>query len=452
MSLEPRRPAVLFIHGFGSSPKCWLKLLALLRADERITALYDLDTWQYPTGWMEANLLSRIPDIDEIGDSLAGVLTSPDYRGREVTLVGHSQGGLVIQSCFARLVSKGKAASLSNVRQAIFMATPSEGSNTGMSLRVLAASLINNPQELKLRVLNPDIADMTAQVREQICDAERDTQSTHRIPIHVFCGMSDNVVPVASARGSFSNVVSVPGTHFSIITPDDHRDERYKRLAELLLDPGGHEHRYDIDYYRTEITVEPRPQQVYRTTGNNPRDVVHDNYATLKRTVRFAHANKCRKPFTIKYGTRSGGCIVPQCSHANEAPPSIVEQWNDSNLFYQFDFTPEAENEFCLNVEIYKGFDEGHRDVHFHLLDHSYYRRMTYVLDLSAYVAAGYDVTVGPSFYLDPSDAMHDKICEMRKLLQPRPPTRTPKAGRYEWDLANVKQGIVDIVWDVAKA
>ena len=219
----------------------------------------------------------------------------------------------------------------------------------------------------------------------------------------------------------------------------------------MLLDPGGHAHRYEIERYRTEVRVEPRQQQVFRTSGNNPRDVVYDNYATLKRTVRFAHSNRCLKPFTIKYGTRSAGCIVAQCSARNEAPPSVIEQWNDNNVFYQFGFTPDPKHDFTLDVEIYKGFDEGHRDVHFHLLDHSYYRQLTYVLDLTAYVAAGYDVTVGPSFYLDPSDAMHDEICARRKLLEPLPPTRRPAPGRYEWDLQNIQRGIVDIVWDVEK-
>jgi pimeloyl-ACP methyl ester carboxylesterase len=451
MALERRRPVVLFIHGFGSSPKCWAKLLELLRNDARITSRYDLETWGYDTGWFSANFLSRIPDLNEIGDALAGVLASPDYRDREVTLVGHSQGGLVIQSCFARLVSKEKAEVLSNVRQAIFMATPSEGSNTAISLRVLASSLIHNPQELKLRVLNPDMADMAAQIREQVIGATRDTASSHRVAMHAFCGMSDNVVPVASARGSFSNVVNVPGTHFSIITPKTRDDDRYKRFAELLLDPGGHPHRYEIEHYQTELRVEPRAQQVYRTKANNPCDVHYDNYATLKRTVRFAHANRCREPFTIKFGTLGGGCIIPQCSHENEAAPSVIEQWNDDNRFYQFDFTPKPEQDYCLNVEIYNGFGEGKRDIHFHLLHHSHYRRLTYSLDLSAYVAAGYDVTVGPSFYFESSDAKHDDICKRRKTFQPRPPTRKPKPGRYEWELTNVKQGIVDIVWDVAK-
>lgn len=451
MPLEPRRPVVLFIHGFGSSPECWSKMLALLRADERITSRYDLATWGYPTSWFEANFLSRIPDIDQISDGLADELASPEYRGREVTLVGHSQGGLVIQNCFARLVSKGQGARLSNVRQAIFMATPCQGSSTAMSLRLLASSIVHNPQEMKLRVLNPDVADMTAQVRDQIAEAMSDTPYTHRVAMHAFCGMTDNIVPVASARGFFDNVAHVDGNHFTIIAPRNHDDARYKRFAAVLLDPGGHAHRYEIEHYRTEIRVEPRPPSVFRTTGNNPRDVVYDNYATLKRTVRFAHANRCRKPFTIKYGTRSAGCIVPQCSDKNIAPPSIVEQWNDNNVFYQFDFEPRPDKDFCLNLEIYKGFDEGHRDVHFHLLDHSYYRRLTYVLDLTAYVAAGYDVTVGPSFYFDPSDAMHDEICARRNLLEPMPPTRQPAPGRYEWELANVKQGIVDIIWDVAR-
>ena len=35
---------VLFIHGFGSSAECWDTMLPLLRADEKITSRYELQS------------------------------------------------------------------------------------------------------------------------------------------------------------------------------------------------------------------------------------------------------------------------------------------------------------------------------------------------------------------------------------------------------------------------
>ena len=138
-----QKDLVLFVHGFGSSSKCWKPMLELLQGDEEVTSRYEFVTWEYPTKWVELNLLGRIPRLQEIGRSLAGEIDSPRYRGRRVTLVGHSQGGLVIQSYIAALLTSGQGAQLRGVEQAIFFATPCEGSTTAMSFRLLFSTRIS---------------------------------------------------------------------------------------------------------------------------------------------------------------------------------------------------------------------------------------------------------------------------------------------------------------------
>lgn len=443
---------ILFVHGFGSSHKCWKKMLELLSTDERITSRYEFATWEYPTKWIELNLLGRIPRLKEIGRSLGDEVNSPRYHGRPLTLVGHSQGGLVIQSYFAELLQNGEASKLRDVQQAIFFATPSEGSTTGMSLRLLLSTFFRNPQETTLRVLNPDVSDMRAIIRERIVAATRDSNVAWRVPIHAFCGMQDNIVPEPSARGPFDSVKHVKGTHFSIIKPEDRNDPRYTEFAELLLDLGGHSHRFEIESYETIIRVEPRGKQTIRTASEkNPRIVEFDNYATMKRTVRFLASNRCKNPFTIRYGTRKEGYVVGHTSHVNEVAPAEKGRWEDTGTFFQFDFTPEPGQDYWLNVEIYKGYDEGERDVHFHLGDHSHYRRMRYVLDLSAYLAAGYVVSQEPSFYLHPEDHEHGEICRERGAREALEIASHTPDGLYRWELQDVRKGIVDIVWDVAR-
>ena len=230
----------------------------------------------------------------EIGRSLSDEIDSPTYRGRPLTLVGHSQGGLVILSYLAELLGKGEGSCLRDLRQSVLLATPCEGSTTGFNLRRLASTLFSNPQELTLRVLNPDIADIRDVIDKRVVAATADSDTAWRVPIHAFCGMQDNVVPAASARGPFESVRRVPGTHFSILTPDDANDRRYTEFAEVLLDPGGHLHRFEIDSYETMIRVEPSAHLAVTCPGKNPRVVEYDNYGTLRRTVRFAGSNRCR--------------------------------------------------------------------------------------------------------------------------------------------------------------
>jgi hypothetical protein len=59
--------------------------------------------------------------------------------------------------------------------------------------------------------------------------------------------MEDSIVPEASARGPFDSVKRVQGTHFSIINPADRDDPRYTEFVEVLLDPGGHSERFEIE-------------------------------------------------------------------------------------------------------------------------------------------------------------------------------------------------------------
>lgn len=446
----PKKPIVLFVHGFSSSKACWQPLLKLLRADPQITTRYELATWDYPTKWLEINFLGRIPRLQEIGRALGDELDSPQYREREVTLVGHSQGGLVIQTYFARMVEQAKANRLRNIRQAIFLATPCAGSNTGMSLRVLASSFFHNPQELTLRVLNPEIADIRERVRERIVGATRDSATEWRVPIHAVCGLQDNIVPEASARGVFDSVKSIEGNHFTIHCPADAKDKRYTEFVEYLLDPGGHTHRFEVERYENFIRVEPRPRQTITTASEkNSRVVEFDNYATLNRRVRFAPANRCRDPFTISYATRKDGYVVGHPSHDNEASVAERGRAEDTGTFYRFDFSPVEGEEYALDLEIYNGFRAKETDVHFHPGSYnSRLRELSYELDLSAYLAAGYEL-VTPKCFVQTRDVEHSDLCRKRIGANACAPVAAAN-GVYRWEFRDVQPGVVDLVWELA--
>src|SRR5215467_14294921 len=106
--MSQHKNVIVFVHGFGSSPQCWEPLLALLKDDPQVISRFDRVCFQYPTRWAELHPLRRIPRIKEIADSLREFLESPSLAVyEEVTLVGHSQGGLVILGHLADRVRKG---------------------------------------------------------------------------------------------------------------------------------------------------------------------------------------------------------------------------------------------------------------------------------------------------------------------------------------------------------
>ncbi len=445
------KPVVLFIHGFGSSAKCWNPFLKLLREDARITERYELECWDYPTKWIEVNVLGRIPRLEEIARALDNKLDSPSYHDRDVTLVGHSQGGLVIQAYLARVLERSEGPKLRHLRQVIFLATPCAGSKTAMSLRLLFSSFFENPQEITLRVLNPDIADIREVVRERVVSATEESAKQWRVPIHAFCGLQDNIVPEASARGVFDSVKSVPGTHFSILQPKDTADDRYQEFVEVLLDPGGHSHCFEVERYENIIKIEPRdpPATVMTTRRNQPREMQFDNYATLTRRVRFANANRCEKPFKIGYATREDGYVVGHTCQPDElTTPDVRGRNEETGDGHCFSFRPEPRKEYWVTVEVYNGFPPQARNVHFHPGNYdARLRVLSYELDLSAYLEAGYVFSEEPECHFQPRDVAHSALCGLREGGRALPPLSV-EGGVYRWELYEIEDGVVDIAWN----
>ncbi len=81
---------IIFVHGFGSSHKCWEPLLTLLNRDSRVTSRYDLEYIDYPTTWLNLNPFQRIPRLKELSEYLNSFVVSSRFQGREITLVGHT--------------------------------------------------------------------------------------------------------------------------------------------------------------------------------------------------------------------------------------------------------------------------------------------------------------------------------------------------------------------------
>ncbi len=454
MGETSQKALALFIHGFGSSGECWKSLLGFLRQNPAITALYELKTWDYPTKWIELNIAGRIPRLEEIAEKLQGDLGLPEYRNREITLVGHSQGGLVIQTYFAVLLKDQQANRLRKIRQAIFIATPTEGSTTAMSARLLLSTLFTNPQELALRVHNPECADTRRRVREHIVGATRDSATEWRVPIHAIYGLQDSVVPESSAKGVFDNTVSVPGNHFSVLQPTKNGDGCYPHLTQLLLEPGGHTHRFEVKNYEVSVRIEPNAEKTITVSDSKGSHLVtYDNYALMTRRICFAASNRCRDSFAVSYATNKLGYLVGRVSLANEAPVLEQGRAKRSGTYFRFDFTPETEKEYTVEVEvdIFNGFPPSEYDVHFHPSSYnSRLWRLSYELDLSAFLAAGYVFSTAPACYVQPKDVECGELCRQRRHEHFWPADPGSPEGVYRWTLPDTPIGVVDLVWDFA--
>jgi len=442
---------VIFVHGFGSSHKCWEPLLTLLSRDPHVTSLYDLEYIDYPTTWFSLNPFQRIPRLKELSEYLNSFVESPRFQGREITLVGHSQGGLLILTYLAQLLQAGKGEELSSLRQVILMATPNLGSTIASSFRRVLSAVFTNPQERSLRVLDPEIADTQSVVRDRILHATTASDTTWPVPTHCFYGLRDNIVQEASARGSFYNVTPLDGDHFSILQPKDDHDDRYTKFVEALLYPAGHKSVFEVDGFDWTLSGEPvRQENGFDVRhGITTRKVQTDNCASLLRTITFSPTNQCRELYAMKYRTRNDGYVHPTMSCENEATPQEIGRYNDAGTESVFAFRPRAGGNYKFAVDVYKGFDQGHRDIHFHLRKDCYYKDISFKLDLTRYYSEGWSISSEPKFYLHRHDPINHDLCSQRGFGDSLKPVTVDPGGIWAWRIQGLRQGVFDLAWDL---
>jgi pimeloyl-ACP methyl ester carboxylesterase len=168
---------VVMIHGLGSSPKAWGRVVNELRGDPALRARYQFWMYMYPTG--NPFLLSAAglrQALREAREAVDPDRTDPAYD--QMVLIGHSMGGLMIRLAITdsrdalwRIVSNRPVESLVAgpedrelitqvfvfrplpfVKRAVFIATPHRGSELANDLLGrFGDALIRIPDPLRRR-------------------------------------------------------------------------------------------------------------------------------------------------------------------------------------------------------------------------------------------------------------------------------------------------------------
>lgn len=464
-----RREAIVFVHGFNSKPRCWNRLLRLLKNDQRIEQRFYLDSsFSYPTSLVELNPSERIPSVSEIGQWLGDHLDSDHLADRKLTLVGHSLGGLVIHSYLAHMLDQRRGSELRAIRQVVTIATPHGGSRFGGDFRRVFFAFFDNPQEEQLKPLNDKTSDVVQKVMRRIATTSLRDDGHWPIPVQCMGGMQDGIVEERSAKWYFDNYKTLPGDHDGVLRPPGKDSNHYRELVEVLLDPVGHPNVFEVEHYETSIKVRPRrPGEKIEDLQLNggPLEIDADNICELKRTVRFAKHNRCQSLFQIRYQAGTGSYLRGYISPEHNEAGHMNKAYKEAGQSYTFQFTPKQENpprDYRLQLEIYNGFGEGRRDLHFHFGSKksqggwAHYRRLTYTLDLSEYKVAGYDVEDPPSFLLhegDPDFEDCGQVCKKRRKLgegRLLAPDARAQEGVWTWELYERDQGVADFFWRIS--
>lgn len=220
---ETSRAVAVFVHGIFGSNASWGKLLDFIRQDVVVRRCYNLVFFSYESPPLAWNPLKRIPRLKDLSDSLATALVESPLtaEAERIVLLGHSQGGLVIQRYLAEALEAGNGEDLRRIRGVVQFATPNTGSQLLLSVRrgLGRLGLWNNPQEKTLQPLNDEIDKMRRVTLRQVVYAEQSGPSKCPMLFSAYAGSSDGIVPAESARWVFPDAGTLPGDHFSIVKP-----------------------------------------------------------------------------------------------------------------------------------------------------------------------------------------------------------------------------------------
>ena len=232
----PAEPVdVVFVHGVRSSGRAWDTLIGLIREDPELSRVVREHVFQYDTRLVSLRVDQRIAEIDDIADQLAVFVSTGDLAdAKKLVIVTHSQGGLITLRFLVRMLGDNKGRELARIKQVCMYACPNTGAQFLLSLR-RRLMFWHNPQEQELRPANRRVTETLRQVLRDVVNAEACTESQCPVPIVVYGGTKDNIVPPHQAKGVFPEGGVVTGNHSTIIRPADRKVDSYRVLRQALL-------------------------------------------------------------------------------------------------------------------------------------------------------------------------------------------------------------------------
>jgi pimeloyl-ACP methyl ester carboxylesterase len=225
---------LVLLHGFWSSPARWDKLSQRLHQDPDLEGLrihafgYESPRLRWPC------TPARIPDYDDIAQSLHPFIVANAPGNSPLVLAAHSQGGLILQRYLAWMLHDGRGGELTRIRLVVLFSCPNEGSEYLRSIRDFTR-FHRHPQAGSFKVHDQMVKRTQRDVLRHVVHTTCRDDSNCHIPIHVYSGRTDNVVRRESAQSVFPTAEVLPGDHFSILDPDWPESLTLPTLKGLLL-------------------------------------------------------------------------------------------------------------------------------------------------------------------------------------------------------------------------
>jgi len=194
-----------------------------------------------------------------------------------------------------------------------------------------------------------------------------------------------------------------------------------------------------------------------------------DNIAYVRKTVTFSEQiGRTDQPFELSYRTRNGGLIsirnnkdvsdeklneflIPELHSPRE------RRYDDTGDDVMFLVTPEAGKTRMLDLKVYKGYDNGHRNLTCYLSANTNYERPVELrLNLTKYQSDGYGLSKEPKLVFFPQDPDHEAQYTSPEKYALECPGITPKHStdvwKWKWTVLvpGTQGGVLYLYWDFA--
>ncbi|EGW23133.1 alpha/beta fold hydrolase [Methylobacter tundripaludum] len=223
---------VLFIHGLGgTADSTWQKFPALIRADIKLTELYDVETFEYDTGAVGSK-----PSLATCAVMLKTEIESRYLDYSDIALIAHSQGGLVARYYIAERLISGQPLRVSHL---LTFATPHQGSGWASLLKHVPFTSQQSED------LNPN-----SQFLQALGVAWGQANADRRVLTKYVVAANDAIVGQVSAMGSWNPDYEVVGGvgHIAVVKPGTPDDTSFLIAKKFLLEDGMRPGGMDADY------------------------------------------------------------------------------------------------------------------------------------------------------------------------------------------------------------
>lgn len=210
---------IILLHGFsGNSHDTFGMMPAFLTGNRDLTS-YDLHCFGYPTSLRPdiTGVWAADPNLTELSSYFAQHLETEFAKYKEIILIAHSMGGLIVQRALIN------SSALGRVRHVILFGTPSGGlKKAGLG-----------------KLFKQQVRDMGSDSKF-ITGLRKDWEATFADPpfeLTVVAGLSDQFVPPDSCLRPFreGHHRRVEGNHLEMVKPATADADSVRLIASLLL-------------------------------------------------------------------------------------------------------------------------------------------------------------------------------------------------------------------------